>query len=349
MRQRQEKALGPYGPHGGRYRVIIEYADGSRTYARESEDGPAGFTSWEAAQAYKDAYNGEVTGHSVAAAVDLYLEHCRTRGLRSVTTIGYRLRGLLRTTSDRPLRQLTPAAARELFKARAPKVSGDTQVGELAAARQACEWWREQGWIGGDPFAGIQPTKPRSRARRKQQHRIDEARSFRDVAVAAGEAGLAAAMALLMDLRASEIIERTVRDVDDDGAVLVIEDAKTPAGERRLEIPEELREPIAARCAGRKPGDRLFPGRSRHWVGYHVRRLCDLAKVPVIGPHGLRRTHSSISVREVSIEHVAAALGHASPAVTRRHYLAPGAEQTGRSRAALRVLQGGLKRVGSRR
>ena len=75
----------------------------------------------------------------------------------------------------------------------------------------------------------------------------------------------------------------------------------------------------------------LFPGKSRHWVGYHVRRLCRLAGVPVISPHGLRRTHSSISAREVSIEHVAAALGHASPAVTRRHYVAPGVEQSRRA------------------
>lgn len=117
MRERQEKAYGPYGPHGGRYRVIIEYPDGSREYARESEDGPAGFASWEAAAAYKDAYNGEASGHSIAAAADLYLEHCRTRELKSVRTIGFRLKALLQTVEhpDRLLRQLRPAVARELF------------------------------------------------------------------------------------------------------------------------------------------------------------------------------------------------------------------------------------------
>ncbi len=316
-----------YGPtkHGARWRVTVAHPDGSRTYARESEDGPAGFSTEEAALAYIAAFRDESSGRTIATAVDAYLEHCRARGLRSVTTITYRLKGVLRYHKrDHLLSQLTPRLTAELFAARCKQIAGDTQVGELAAARGFADWCVVKGWLPADPFAALAPTKGRSRARRKQQHRIDEARSYRDVALAGGEAGLAAAMALLMDLRASEIIQRTVRDVDDGGTVLVIEDAKPEAGERRLEIPKELRAPIAARCAGRRPGDLLFPGRSRNWVGYHVRKLCRLAGVPVIGPHGLRRTHSSISAREVSI-------GHASPAVTRRHYVAPGVEQSRRS------------------
>jgi hypothetical protein len=41
------------------------------------------------------------------------------------------------------------------------------------------------------------------------------------------------------------------------------------------------------------------------------------------------------------VEHVAAALGQTGPAVTRRHYLAAGAEQDGKQRAALSVITGG--------
>jgi hypothetical protein len=37
------------------------------------------------------------------------------------------------------------------------------------------------------------------------------------------------------------------------------------------------------------------------------------------------------------VEHVAAALGQTGPAVTRRHYLAAGAKQDGKQRAALRL------------
>lgn len=339
----EERIHGPY-KHGARWRVVVVATDGTRSHPRESEGGPSGFASRESAEEYVAAWRGE-DEPTIAAAVDAYIESMRSGGYRedSVTTTAFRLRALLQTTGrDRRLRALTPAVARDLFAARAA-ASGDTQAGELGNGHRFAAWAIGQGWLSRDPFVGLAPTKPKSRARRKQQHRIDEARRFLDVALAHGEEGLAAAIALLMDLRASEIVKRRVRDVDDDGRVLVIEEAKTEAGERRLEIPDEIHAAIVGRCTDRRPEDLLFPGRSRHWVGYHVRRLCRIAGVPVISPHGLRRTHSSISVREVSIEHVAAALGHASPAVTRRHYIAPGAEQDGRQRSLLRVLAGGRR------
>jgi integrase len=66
--------------------------------------------------------------------------------------------------------------------------------------------------------------------------------------------------------------------------------------------------------------------------------------VPAVPPHGLRDTQASIAARAQPVELVAAALGHASPEITRRHYLDAGAEADGRSRAAtLRVLAGGAR------
>jgi integrase len=147
-------------------------------------------------------------------------------------------------------------------------------------------------------------------------------------------------------MRASEIANRQVRDVDDGGRVLWIERAKTRKGDRHLEVPEVLRGPLLDLCK-RKDGkprdgeDRLFGDVDRHWVGYHVRRLCRAAKVPEVCPHGLRGTMASIAVQAVPAEHVAAALGQTGPAVTRRHYLANGAEQRGRGKAALKILKGG--------
>jgi len=138
------------------------------------------------------------------------------------------------------------------------------------------------------------------------------------------ERGLAAAMALLMGLRASEITHRVVRDVDDGARVLWIEGAKTCAGDRRLEVPEVLRPQLAALVARRAPDAPLFGDHDRHWVGYHVRRLCKLARGPVVWPHGLRGPQSSIAARAVPVEHVTAVLGQTGPAVTRRHYLPSG-------------------------
>lgn len=335
MRERHERVHGPY-PHGKRWRIRLVRLDG--------ESSVESFATEAEALDKKAEALGEVTGHSVAAAVDLYLEHCRAKGLRSVTTIGYRLRALLQTTRDRPLRQLTPAAARELFARRVAqvKVKADTQAGELAAARRFAAWCREQGWIGGEPFAGLEATGPRARG--KKQLRIDEARRFVETALGEGsEAGLAAAMALLMGLRASEVTGRVVRDLDDDGRALVVEQAKTRVGDRRLEVPAVLRPRLLALAAGRRGDQRLFGAVDRHWLGYHVRRLCGVAAVPEVCPHALRGTQASIAAGAVPVEHVAQALGQTGPAVTRRHYLAAGAEQDGRQRAALRVLQGGRR------
>ena len=333
MRERRERAHGPYR-HGKRWRIILVGMDGRRSVET--------FASEAAAIKGLDDARGHVDGRTIAGAVDLYLAHLRARGKRpgTVTTAWYRLRGLLALgMSDRPLRTLTSRLAAHLVERRRDKAT-DTQVGELAAARGFAGWCVEQGWLRADPFAELEAEG--ARARGKAQLRIDEARRFVEHALAEGdERGLAAAMALLMGLRASEIVGRVVRDVDDGARVLWIERAKTRKGDRHLEVPEVLRPRLAALVAGRAGGDLLFGDRDRHWVGYHVRRLCRAAGVPVVCPHGLRGTQASIAVRAVPAEHVAEQLGQTGAAVTRRHYLASGAEQDGRQRAALRVLAGG--------
>jgi len=343
-RERTDKIYGPF-QHGSRWRVVVVAADGTRTHARESEGGPGGFATRQAAEAYIDAFRSEADDRTIGIAVDAYLDHLRSQGRRpgTVTTARYRLHGLFRLAErNRHLPSLTPRLARELVARRRSEVAVDTQVGELATARTFASWCVGQGWLPSAPFDGLEVTG--ARARGKAQLRIDEARRFVETALGEGdERGLAAAMALLMGLRASEITNRVVRDVDDGARVLWIERAKTRAGDRRLEVPEVLRPRLAALIAGRAPDAPLFGDRDRHWVGYHVRRLCRLAKVPVVCPHGLRGTQSSIAARAVPVEHVAAALGQTGPAVTRRHYLEAGAEQDGKQRAALRVITGGRR------
>lgn len=263
-------------------------------------------------------------------------------------TLGFRLKGLLRTNErERLVSALTPSVARKLLATRKTKrgekrPSTDTMVGELVAAQGWSAWCVKQGWLRIDPFEGLEVTG--ARARGKAQLRIDEARRFVAVALDEGtKEGIASAMALLMGMRASEVVGRQVRDVDDGARVLWIERAKTRRGDRHLEVPEALRGLLLELCAGRKSTEPLFGDVDRHWLGYHVRRLCEKAKVPVVCPHGLRGTQASISVLAVPAEHVAAALGQTGPTVTRRHYLSKGAEERGRQRAALKVMDGGVK------
>ena len=333
----REKAHGPY-PHGKRFRVVLVAADGTRR--------PRSFASEREALDYLAIWREETDGRTLAGAVDAYLAHLRSRGLRAatVTTTKHRLHGLLRVVEqDRPLGALTPAVAAALWRHRCGEVVTDTQAGELAAAHGFAAWCREQGWLRADPFDGLAPSGKRRAG--KPQLRIDEARRFLDRALddENRRAGLAAALALVMGMRASEITGRVVRDVDDGARVLWIERAKTRHGDRTLEVPEALRPRLAELVAGRGGGEPLFGDVDRHWLGYHVRRICRAAKVPVVPPHGLRGTQSSIAAPAVPVEHVAAALGHGGTGITRRHYIAKGAEQDGRQRAALRVITGGAR------
>ena len=61
-------------------------------------------------------------------------------------------------------------------------------------------------------------------------------------------------MALLMGMRASEIVERTIRNLDDDGRLLWITDAKTQAGIRRLQVPPQLQGHLQRLGAAGDPG-----------------------------------------------------------------------------------------------
>jgi integrase len=100
----------------------------------------------------------------------------------------------------------------------------------------------------------------------KEQLRLDEARSFVDRALAAfnGQlldgkgntmqrvALLGAATSLLLRLRSGEVVDRRVRDLDDDDRVVWIPTAKTQAGIRRVEVPDVL-VPHLIELAGDRP------------------------------------------------------------------------------------------------
>jgi hypothetical protein len=101
-----------------------------------------------------------------------------------------------------------------------------------------------------------------------------------------------------MGMRASEVTDRLVRDIDDDGRVLIIPHAKTRAGVRRLRIPEVLQPLLAALATAKEQNERLFGAdANRYWLRLAVRRICRIAKTPIIGPHGLRGTHATLAVQ----------------------------------------------------
>ena len=69
--------------------------------------------------------------------------------------------------------------------------------------------------------------------------------------------------------------------------------------------------------------------------------FCKRAGLPRVCPHSLRGLHSSLAVKAgATSTYVARALGHGSDAVTRKHYLAPGALDSARSARVVDVLLG---------
>jgi integrase len=160
-----------------------------------------------------------------------------------------------------------------------------------------------------------------------------------------GESGaIAALMTLLMGLGASEVISRVARDLDDDGRLLWIPDAKTAKGRRHVQVPELLR-PYLLRLAEKKePTDLLFGEHWRDWPREWVQRICRAAKVPVVSAHGMRGLHSTLAVDAgVTAHAVASALGHESFATTAQSYAKPEAVSRARQQRVLTVLAGGKR------
>ncbi len=88
-----------------------------------------------------------------------------------------------------------------------------------------------------DPANLVEDVEPiGQRNRGKKQLRIDEARRFVEMAIkkanAGDDAAVSALTALLLGLRASEVTDRVVRDLDDDGRLLWIEFGKTKRARR---------------------------------------------------------------------------------------------------------------------
>lgn len=335
-KDKRERIYGPYPDRNG-WRVVAVDGNGRRATKQ--------FATEAAAQRVVDDARAKTDSQTVNGAIDAYIEVQRAKGRResSLATTEQRLRTTLEP-GERTLRAITPTAASALWDRRCAECAGETQRGILGELQLWAAWCRARGWLDRDPFAGLAITKCRERG--KPQLRIDEARKLLDAALGErSDEGLAIALALLTGLRASEITDRAVRDVDDGARVLWIDRAKTRHGIRRLEIPELMRAGMAALVAGRHGGEPLWrdPDRDRDWVYRHCRRLCGVAGVPVVPPHGLRGTWATLARAEVPTDAVARALGHGSTAVTERHYLDPDADHAASSSSVLRLIAGGSR------
>jgi integrase len=332
----QPRIYGPY-KHRERWRVAIRVG-GSTTYQS--------FDRLDQAEQFIAGARDEAQGITIGDAVTALIGEMRAAGLAesTITTATYRIDHILGPHTKRPIRWLAHRGA-EVYRAACVDRSADTHHAELALASRVGALAVKRKWLRANPFADVEAIGRKSHGRNKQRLRVDESRTLWDWCVEHRDqprAVLALAY-LVLGARASELVKRTVRDLDDNGNRLWIEDAKTERGNRSLEVPEPLRSMLLELARGKGPGDLLFAW-SRFAARHHVRAVCEAAGVPVLPPQALRRTHSDVATDAgLSAHAVASHLGHTSSVVTDRSYRDRQVTQDAAAGRTLRVLAGGKR------
>jgi integrase len=343
---------GVYGPtkHRRRWRIVL--VDGGAQLYRS-------FASEEEARRFKRAALKELATDeelTVQGAIDTYQVHQRDvkrNRAKSYQATTWRLETFFSPSLDNRVGSLTPHRCAALYEALTTRASPtkkqlysvDSHRNMLAEARTFLGWCVSRGWLRANPLAGVKGSGARHHG--KAQLRIDEARTWTATALELarkGEAGaIAALLSLFMGLRASEIVSRVVRDLDDGGALLWIPASKTKAGRRTLEVPAVLRPLLVELARDKLPEVPLFGGPHwRSWVRAWVRRICARAKVPPVCAHAMRGLHATLALAAGTSPHVvAASLGHESISTTLDSYADPSALAAARARAAITVLDGG--------
>jgi integrase len=294
------------------------------------------------------------TGVTVKHAIEAYGKHLTEKGLkpRPIEDRLYRLR-IFFPDGEAMVADLTHSVCAGYYEAIRTKVSPrtkkpysvDTHRSMLAEARMLAKWCITKRWLRTSPVEGVEGKGKRRHG--KPQLRIDEARRWMAKATELGDRGeagaVAAMMTLLLGMRASEIVSRVVRDLDDEGRLLWIPDAKTEAGKRTLRVPDVLQPYLARLVEGKKPEAPIFPGHWRDWPRECVQAICEKAGVPSVCAHSMRGLHSTLAMDAGVTGHVvAASLGHERVSTTVQSYAKPEAVEGARQRRALKVLAGGV-------
>lgn len=350
MGQSGRRSISVYKPsrHGRRWRIEIrDGVTGQRSRPCFDCEADA-WAAFHEARAEAAIYDGPTVGEMVKR----FREHLIEKGNRpsTVVTAMFRL-GQFFTRPEKVLTELTPGVIQQLYDVRRAKVSPTTHRAELNQVKSFLKWCVARRHLRLNPAEPVQGVGKKQKG--KEQLRAGEARLLLDRALALATKGddgaFAVALALVMGLRAGEIVKRVVRDVDAFSRVLHIEQAKTPAGNRKLEIPEALWPVFEQRLKGRAPLDPLLPGGANpfhrsDWVRANVVRLCkELNLSTVVCAQGLRATHSSLAQEAgVTAKLVAQQLGHESETTTIAHYTRPGLPEEQKGKRVLRVLEGGV-------
>lgn len=338
---------GPYPDRGGtRFRVrIFDRGRRKDLYFRSEKD---------ALECVAEAQRGLSTASSRAISdlIDEYMREKEHLGRAKAETCAdqrERVRWFLRAYLDDDIGTLTPKRASALYQeiiGRTSQKTGKPMAAAshrhyLALTKGFFLWAVRVGHLERNPFKEVQPIGRVSAG--KPQLRIEEAKHFIDTALQRfdlqGDAmALGAAVALLMGLRASEVLSRQGRDVDRSGQILWIDTGKTRNARRFLDVPTVLQTRLQSLASQGRPDELLFgtnrvgKPRTRQVLWQAVHGICDAAGVPRVCPHSLRGLWATLGVQAGAVSHaVAASLGHGSFSMTEKHYAQPEAVRGART------------------
>lgn len=364
MRRERNVHVGEIQQHGRRWRFLVRTGAGRSQADRQVFSYP----TYEEAVSKREAIVRQIRQEQRAAAtltwskaIDHFGAYLRERGCteRTIQTATARLKRFF--PHGEAAARLTPSegeAAYAELRARRGKHGKPYSVQEhrlcLRVAKQCARWlvktrrWRE------DPLRDVEGIgRPRAGEQSKRQHNRDEWRKLLATAIELGlqgDAGAAATLcAGLLGMRATSIIDRKCRDLDDGGRIL-----KVVAKRRTVELSLvgetleqeqtmiKVRAILARQARGKSTEAALIgSGHDRWWLQDQVARLCRLAEVPVVCPQGLRGTVESVG-RKLAIAPalLAEGLSH-SVEVAERHYATTESVLGAKQAAVLAVLTGG--------
>jgi integrase len=350
---------------------VVEFAaDGTRSSHRfDSEKAAKGYIAMATADIKTAA------GHTTSSVLDLYEAHYKSKGNRSgfkrtryAIEMFFHEEVAIALLSEKKCKALYERLRTTPLTRTKKPPSVDTHRNILAEVKTFLRWCVDQGWLRSNPaerLQGIGRRRPRGKSLRPdgEQMKIREARAWYvaalDLAKLGDEGATAALVACLLGLRASEIVSRRVRHLDEDqqaGDLLWIPCSKTESGKRQLEVPEELRLLLNVLAEGKGQDRFLFEASKpsvgspdgqphwRDWPRHQVHRICDLVKVPRVTAHAMRGVLATVSYeRGVAGHLIAATLGHSDERVSQNAYAAPGSAASGARKEGLKILQGGRK------
>ena len=136
-----------------------------------------------------------------------------------------------------------------------------THTFDLKCVKSFFKWCISRRYLVTSPFSEVRPIGKKRAG--KPQLRIEEAKRFTDAGLSyfaetQNPLAIAALVAITMGPRASEVLNRAVRDLDNGGKILVIDSGKNERAKRRLDVPLFLQPILLQLAQGRDPLARLF-------------------------------------------------------------------------------------------